>query len=381
MPGNVHDTHRELLPAPAERGDFLLMACQGGAEAAVIARQKAVLPTLRQAAWRKGVVTFRLGTTADGNPLDPPDEFFPELVFARTCIRSLGQVTGDSPAVLAAAAIARAGAGPWDRVHVWERVPPRPGGEPGASVTDAAAVAQALRVAIPGVAADPVARAGDLVLDVCLDVGREAGSGAAREAGPAVAGAAARAWIGWHRAATPPSTWPGGLYPHTVPDGKVSRAWLKLDEAVASFGVVLDRGAKAVELGCAPGGACQRLLEAGLDVTGIDPAVVAEYVAGHPHFTHWRMRARDVKLRDFRRFDWLVADMNIDPTSTLESIGRVVTAPGVRLRGIIATLKLPTWERATELPTWLAAFRQWGFSPQARQLSTAGREVCVVARR
>jgi hypothetical protein len=93
------------------------------------------------------------------------------------------------------------------------------------------------------------------------------------------------------------------------------------------------------------------------------------------------MRARDVKLRAFRGFDWLVADMNIDPTSTLESIGRVATAPGVRLRGIIATLKLPTWERAAELPAWLAAFREWGFSPQARQLSTAGREVCVVGLR
>jgi 23S rRNA (cytidine2498-2'-O)-methyltransferase len=382
MSEDVQDKHRQLLPAPVDRGDFLLMACQPGAEAAVVARQELVLPTLRKGAWRKGVLTFRLGETAAGRPFDPPDDFFPDVVFARACLRSLGQVTGALPETLAAAALDRAGAGPWDRIHVWERMPPRPSADAVAAVSQAAEVEQALRAALPGVAADPVAHAGDLVLDVCLDAAPEPRGDAGRDqiASDTIA-APERAWIGWHRAATPASTWPGGLYPRTLPEGKVSRAWLKLDEAIATFGLTLDRGAKAVELGCAPGGACQRLLEAGLDVTGIDPAVVDERIAAHPQFTQWRMRARDVKLRAFRGFDWLVADMNIDPTSTLESLGRVATAPGVRLRGIIATLKLPTWERAAELPTWLAAVREWGFHPQARQLSTGGREVCVVARR
>jgi hypothetical protein len=51
----------------------------------------------------------------------------------------------------------------------------------------------------------------------------------------------------------------------------------------------------------------------------------------------------------------------------------------VKPRGIIATLKLPEWSRAAALPEWLAAFRAWGFRPRARQLSTGGRELCVVA--
>ncbi len=160
----------------------------------------------------------------------------------------------------------------------------------------------------------------------------------------------------------------------------VSRAWLKHDEAIVTFEPALDPGQRAVELGAAPGGACQRLLEAGLDVVGIDPALVDPVVAAHPRFMQWRKRARDVKLREFRGFDWLVCDMNIDPVSTMESLGRIVTAPGVRPRGIIATLKLPEWSRAAALPDWLASFRGWGFRPQARQLSTGGREVCVVAR-
>lgn len=116
-------------------------------------------------------------------------------------------------------------------------------------------------------------------------------------------------------------------------------------------------------------------------VVGIDPALVADAIAADPRFEQWRMRARDVRIRMFRGFDWIVTDMNIDPKSTLESIERIVTAPGVRPAGIIATLKLPEWSRSDSLPAWLALFRTWGFQPQARQLSSGGREVCVVALR
>jgi hypothetical protein len=77
----------------------------------------------------------------------------------------------------------------------------------------------------------------------------------------------------------------------------------------------------------------------------------------------------------------VVADMNIDPTSTLDAIERVLSAPGKPPRGIIATLKLPNWSRAAELPGWLERFVAWGYAPRARQLSTGGREVCVVAER
>jgi hypothetical protein len=65
----------------------------------------------------------------------------------------------------------------------------------------------------------------------------------------------------------------------------------------------------------------------------------------------------------------------------MESLGRILTAPGVRPRGIVATLKLPDWSRAEGLAGWLAEFRSWGFQPAARQLSTGGREVCVVGLR
>ncbi|MFM9059965.1 MAG: SAM-dependent methyltransferase [Planctomycetaceae bacterium] len=336
--------------APAWRGDFLLVACQGGAERAVAARQAVAFSGARQAAWRRGLVTFRLEPG-----VDPSDDFFPaDLVFGRACLRSLGQVTGSDEATLVAAALATAGPAAWENVHVWNRV---------ATVDAPVAEIRARLLAAAGLAAiDAQAEPGDLVLDVVID-------------------AADRWWVGWHRAASPPSCWAGGIYPRHLPEGKVSRAWLKLDEAIATFRIGLQPGERAIELGAAPGGACQRLLEAGLDVVAVDPALVDERVAAHPRFEQWRMRARDVRLRRFRGCDWLVCDMNIDPRSTLAAIERVVTAPGARPRGIVATLKLPEWSRAAELPAWLAAFGGWGYRPVARQLSTGGREICVVARR
>ena len=337
-------------------GDFLLATCQGGAETALVSCQQAMHPELARAVWRRGVLTFRV--QAGGAELSPNDR--DGLVFARTVVHSCGQVTGSDVAHLVRSLHDLAGTYAWDDIHVWLREP-RVEGDPVAIRTAlVAGLDPGRRQSVP--AAAPVTQPGALVLDCAID-------------GPD------RWWVGWHVADTPSGTWPGGIYPHSLPAGKASRAWLKLDEAIATFALTLEPGKRAVELGAAPGGACQRLLEAGLIVTGIDPALVDDEVARHPNFTQWRMRARDVKLRQLRGFDWVVADMNIDPKSTLDAIERVVSAPGPPPRGIIATLKLPTWSRAAELPEWLARFTGWGYTTRARQLSTGGREICVVAER
>jgi 23S rRNA (cytidine2498-2'-O)-methyltransferase len=359
-------------PSPsgsAPPGAFLLCACQGGAEAALKARAANVLPAAKPAAWRRGIVSFRLPLAGDSTAAERriglPADLLERLVFSRTVVHSLGQVADTDPAALAAATVELAGHAGYANVHVWPRLVES--GPRGAETLAAAAEVRRILLAACGLARDldPVAGSGDLVLDVVLDT-------------------TDRWWVGWHRAAEPASCWPGGIYPSAtapLPEPAVSRAWLKLDEAIATFGIGWQPGARVVELGCAPGGACQRLLEAGLDVVGVDPALVDPVVAAQPRFTQWRMRAREVPLKRFVGVDWLLADMNIDPRSTLESLGRVATAKGVKLAGIVATLKIPDWSRAAELSAWLAAFRGWGFEPRARQLSSGGREVCVVARR
>jgi 23S rRNA (cytidine2498-2'-O)-methyltransferase len=351
-------------PPATNSGGFLLCACQGGAEVALKARAAAVLPAAKPAAWRRGIVSFKLPAAAEPAAVLPAD-LLERLVFARTAIHSLGQVTGRDPATLAAAAVELAGCTGFANVHVWPRqfeAGPH-GAEAVAMATEARRVLLAACRLADGIEA--VANPGERVLDVVLDTED-------------------RWWVGWHRADEPSTRWSGGIYPPAgapLPPGKVSRAWLKLDEAIATFGIEWGPRARVIELGCAPGGACQRLLEAGLDVVGVDPALVDPSVAAQPRFTQWRMRAREVPLRRFAGVDWLLADMNIDPTSTLESLGRAAGAKGAAIQGIVATLKIPDWSRAAELPAWLEAFRDWGFVPRARQLSSGGREICVVARR
>jgi 23S rRNA (cytidine2498-2'-O)-methyltransferase len=344
---------RPLFREDAE-SSFLLLACQGGAESALEHRQRRLLPGLVKAAWRRGVVTFRVQAdhalpTDLGSLLEP-------LVFARAALYSLGQVAAGTEVERVLLAAERFAGITATRVHVWKR-DPRIQADPDAIARVLAAACLPIP-APPGTTACP----GDVVLDCGID-------------------AEDRWWLGWHRAAGPSTCWPGGCYPVALPEDKVSRAWLKLDEAITSFMIPLEPGQRACELGAAPGGACQRLLEAGLDVIGVDPAEIKPAVVAHPRFTQWRMRARDVKLRLFRGFDWLVADMNIDPVSTMAALERAVSASRARPRGLIATLKLPDWSRADDLDDWLKRMVRWGYEPRARQLSTAGREVCVVALR
>ena len=139
------------LPAPAGRGSFLLVGCQGGAEEALCGRQREIVPQMTKAAWRRGVVTFRL--PAD---FDPPDDFFPDLVFARAVIRSLGQVSAAGDAERIERLLGLVGPTAWDNVHTWRRDP--------RTEVSTAAVRESLLAAL-GLPAtlDPIAQRGDLV--------------------------------------------------------------------------------------------------------------------------------------------------------------------------------------------------------------------------
>jgi len=351
------------IPPRLRASGFLLVGCQGGAELPLERRQQRCFPELHKAVWRRGLVSFRLPgpTTAadsraaiDWQAAAVPPGLADRLVFARTVIRSLGQVTGQSDQDRVAAAGDLTGPATFAAVHVWKR---------DLRLDLETEPIEAALAAAFGLAEEPQPIPADsLVLDCVVDT-------------------ADRWWIGWHLARSPADCWAGGRYPVSLPADAVSRAWLKLDEAIARFALPLEAGQRACELGAAPGGAAQRLLAAGLEVTGVDPAAIDPRVADDPRFTHWQKRARDVRVKDLRGCDWLIADMNIDPTSTLAALERVLKTSGRRPRGVIATLKLPDWSRAAELDGWLSRFASWGYQPRVCQLSTGGRELCLTALR
>jgi 23S rRNA (cytidine2498-2'-O)-methyltransferase len=189
-------------------------------------------------------------------------------------------------------------------------------------------------------------------------------------------------WVGYHRAVTLPQRWPGGAVPVPMPAHAVSRAYAKMEEALAWSGLPLAAGDECVELGCAPGGASQALLDRGLFVTGIDPAEVDPAVVSHPRFRHLRKRAKEVRRSEFVGVRWLAADMNLAPTYTLDAAEAIVKHPGVSIRGLILTLKLADWSLAEGLPEFAARVHGWGFRDvRMRQLASGGQEVCLVALR
>jgi len=179
-----------------------------------------------------------------------------------------------------------------------------------------------------------------------------------------------------------PSRWPGGVPKIELPDEAVSRAYLKTAEGLLWSRLPIKPGDRCVEIGSAPGGSCQALLERGLHVTGIDPAVMDPAVLQHPNFTHIRARPTSLKRSEFQGTRWLTADLNVAPVQTLDAVEHIVNNRDVRVRGMLLTLKLPEWSLADQIPAYLQRVRSWGYHyVNARQLAFDRQEICVAALR
>ncbi len=362
---------------------FLFFTCQVGVEKVLKAELARLRPELRFAFSRPGFLTYKLPPQ-----LVLPEDFRLRAVFARSYGFSVGKVSiidktaetagteenrsaGVDWEMLAREVWKIAPGGDYQRIHVWPRdasEPGRHGYEPGMT-PEAIFLHEELRRLCPNPAAlaaedaDPEqpAAAGQLVLD-CIIID------------PGVC------WVGYHRAGGFSSRWPGGMLPLKLPEDAVSRAWLKMEEALCWSRLPIRAGNRVAEIGSAPGGASQALLSRGLLVAGIDPAEMSPTVLANPNFTHIRRRSLQVRRREFRKIRWLTADMNVAPNYTLDSVEAIVTHPEVNIRGMVLTLKLTDWSLAQNIPEYLERIRGWGYEVvRARQLLFNRREICVAA--
>lgn len=349
-----------------DRPGFLFVTCQIGAEAAVKGELARDWPNFHLAYSRPGFMTFKLpaghGLLAD---------FALKSVFARSYGFSLGRVRGAGADEMAGDVWRLYGDRPARRLHVWARDESN-GGEhdgEGPATPIAEQARQAIRRHCPHPenlvedADDPLQPAlhGDFVLDAIVVEPDEW-------------------WVGYHRAESFPSRWPGGVMPLSMPPDAVSRAWLKMEEGLAWSELPIPSAARCVEIGSAPGGASQALLGRGFEVIGIDPAAMHPAVLAHPGFRHIRRRVAAVRRRDLRKVRWLMADMNVAPSYTLDVVESIVRHPQLSIRGMLITLKLIDWELADHLPECLRRIRSWGYNKvRARQLYYNRHEVCVAA--
>ena len=219
--------------------NFIYVTCQIGAEPAVKTEIARRWPDFRFAFSKPGFLTFKL---PENHGL--AEDFDLESVFARAYGFSLGKISGDSSDQLVAGFWKSCKGFIAQRLHVWEKdraIAGDHGYEP--TITEAAVDAHRLLLqqcpfshALSGDANDLVhpARAGEMILD-CIML------------------APGQWWAGYHRAALVPSRYPGGMVPLELPPDAVSRAWLKMEEALRWSQLPILRGARVAEIGSALG--------------------------------------------------------------------------------------------------------------------------------
>ena len=291
---------------------------------------------LRFAYSRPGLVTFKSEAAITPEDRSP-------TVFAHVWAASIGPARDPSNA---AHQLALLGA---NRAHVFAREPE--------SVVDLAPWRDA--IPLPGGAA----AIGELVADVIVAEGEPA-------------------WLALHRHDDTRLPLPGGAIDVDVPADAPSRAYAKIEEAIAWAHLPVAAGQVALEIGAAPGGAVLALARRGLDVWGVDTGDLAPHVAALPNVHHLAMKVGALRWEQLPpRVDWLLVDVNLAPQVALHEVARLMPKLKPTLQGAVITLKLNDWSFVAELPMFAERIASFGFSDvRLRHLPSNRREVCAVAR-
>lgn len=317
---------------------FAFATCLPGLEPAVKREVARTRPSLRFAFSRPGLVTFK-------SEVDITPDDVPASVFARVWGASIGPASDPADAARQVAAI-----GP-TLIHLFGR---DPDADPallqpwGAALNDMRSGA---------------AVAGELVADVIIAAGEPA-------------------WIGVHRHDDHHIALPGGAIPVDMPVDAPSRAYAKIEEAIAWAALPVEAGHVALEIGAAPGGAVMALARRGLEVHGVDTGELAPQVRALPGVHHIPMKVGALRWEQLPpRIDWLLVDVNLAPQVALHEVARLMPKLRPTLRGAVFTLKLNDFAFVDALPTLTKRITDLGFaSVRLRHLPSNRREICVVAR-
>ena len=348
-----------------ENAPFLFVVCQNGAEAATKLELITAYPNLRLAFSRPGFITFKvLPGIASPNI---SERFSLRSTLTRTAGWSLGKVRGDDANELVRQVCQSEKLANAKHLHVWQRdpvIPGKNGFEPGISPL-AQEVGELFSksdvIAENKIPINRVAKADEFVFDIVMVEPNEW-------------------WIGYHYATSVAGRWPGGAPKFDTTTEVYSRAYFKLKEALLWSGISISPGDVCAEIGSAPGGACQLLLEMDAQVIGIDPAEMEPGVAEHDRFFHIRKRGSEVRKREFSDVNWLFADLNTAPNFTLDMISDIVAHESVNIKGMVLTLKLSDWKSVAEIPVYLKRVKELGFQVvKARQLAFNRQEFCLAA--
>jgi len=345
---------------PTHPGYLIYVICQNGGEAATKLELINAYPSLKLAFSRPGFITFKVEDSVI------PERFALRSTLVRTSGWSIGKVSGEDANELVGQISKVEKLAQANHIHVWQRdptIPGRNGFEPGVS-TLASEVGNLFGeteiVKQNSILVNRIAKPDDLVFDVIMVEPTEW-------------------WYGYHFAQTVAQRWPGGVPLIDTTVETYSRAYFKLKEALLWSGITIQPGDVCAEIGSAPGGASQLLLEMEAKVIGIDPAEMEPGVMEHENFTFIRRRSSEVKKRDLRDVNWLLADVNAAPKFTFDAITEIVESQFVNVKGVILTIKLLERKLITEIPALIEQLKTLGFQVvKSRQLAFNRNEFCMV---
>jgi 23S rRNA (cytidine2498-2'-O)-methyltransferase len=174
---------------------------------------------------------------------------------------------------------------------------------------------------------------------------------------------------------------PGGFSTHELSELAPSRAYLKVLDGIDYVGAKILPTDHALEIGSSPGGATYALLEKGLSVEGVDPALMSEICLSHPKFYHHHTSIQDFKVFELKNHvQWLFVDMNLPPEGTLREIEKVVEKIRPTLKGAFITLKMTKFELVSRVPMYLTFVNNMGLKVvMATQLPSHKQEFLIYA--
>ncbi len=324
---------------------FGFAVVNAGSERAIKSEMARLRPAARLAFSRPGLVTWK--------DEDVDARYGAGSVIARVRGRSLGRV--QDLAAITALAAGRA-------VHVFARDETEDGPSP-----EGEARATAIREALAIGRARALAR-GDEVLDVIVD-----------PSGVVLVGVHVHDERAW--------SVPGGRPAIDVDPEAPSRAYRKLEEALAWAGLAPEVGSVALELGAAPGGAALALCRRGVSVVAVDPGamdprVLARVGPGDARVTHVAKAAAELVKADVpAATSLLLCDANLAPPIALRYVTKALSlAPRAALA--ILTLKVNDDAALAGIGKALERVRALGFADvRATRLPSNRSEICAVARR
>ena len=176
------------------------------------------------------------------------------------------------------------------------------------------------------------------------------------------------------------SDWPGGRMRLARSEERVSRSEFKLEEAIATFGLELPAGGKALDLGASPGGWTRILRLHDQEVWSVDPGSLDQRLRTDRRIHHEATTAGRFFAGNRVRFDVVVNDMRMDQVTSARMM--LNAADHLRRGGLaIVTLKGGGKNPLDGARRGIAVLRERYVVLHARQLHHNRNEITVVARK